>query len=30
MKLNMVPARRQNLDLKCEVLRVTGAWLAGA
>jgi multimeric flavodoxin WrbA len=28
--VDMVPARRQNLDMKCEVLRITGAWLAGA
>ena len=27
--VDMVPARRQNLDLKCDVLRLTGAWLAG-
>jgi multimeric flavodoxin WrbA len=27
--VDMVPARRQNLDLKCDVLRTTGAWLAG-
>jgi multimeric flavodoxin WrbA len=25
--VDMVPARRQNLELKCEVLRVTGRWL---
>lgn len=27
--VDMVPARRQNLDLKCDVLRITGKWLAG-
>jgi multimeric flavodoxin WrbA len=26
--VDMVPARRQNLGLKCEVLRITGRWLA--
>jgi len=25
----MVPARRQNLDLKVDVLRRTGEWLVG-
>lgn len=25
--LDMVPVRRQNLDLKCQVLEVTGRWL---
>jgi multimeric flavodoxin WrbA len=27
--VDMVPARRQNLDMKCDVLRITGRWLAG-
>jgi multimeric flavodoxin WrbA len=27
--VDMIPARRQNLDMKCEVLRITGRWLAG-
>ena len=27
--VDMVPARRQNLDHKCDVLRLTGKWLAG-
>lgn len=27
--VDLVPVRRQNLDLKCEVLGVTGTWLAG-
>ena len=26
--VDMIPARRQNLDMKCDVLRVTGKWLA--
>lgn len=26
--LDVVPARRQNLDMKCEVLKTVGAWLA--
>ena len=26
--VDVVPARRQNLDMKCDVLRVTGKWLA--
>lgn len=26
--LDMIPARRQNLDLKCRLLTATGAWLA--
>ncbi len=25
--VDMIPARRQNLDLKCDVLRLTGKWL---
>ena len=28
--VDMVPARRQNLDMKVEVLRATGRWLAGS
>jgi len=28
--LDMVPVRRQNLDMKVEVLRATGKWMAGA
>ncbi len=28
--VDMVPARRQNLPMKLEVLRTTGKWLAGA
>jgi multimeric flavodoxin WrbA len=28
--VDMVPARRQNLGMKVEVLRATGGWLAGA
>jgi multimeric flavodoxin WrbA len=27
--VDMVPARRQNLDMKCDVLYITGKWLAG-
>lgn len=27
--VDMVPVRRQNLDLKVDVLRITGKWLAG-
>ena len=27
--VDMIPARRQNLDMKLEVLRTTGKWLAG-
>jgi multimeric flavodoxin WrbA len=27
--VDMVPVRRQNLDMKCEVLEVAGKWLAG-
>mgnify|MGYP001591578214 CR=1 FL=1 len=27
--LDVIPARRQNLDLKLDVLRLTGRWLAG-
>jgi multimeric flavodoxin WrbA len=27
--VDMVPARRQNLDMKLGVLRATGQWLAG-
>ena len=27
--VDMIPARRQNLDLKLDVLRATGRWLAG-
>ena len=26
--VDIVPARRQNLDLKCDVLRLTGRWVA--
>ena len=26
--VDLIPARRQNLDMKCDVLRLTGAWLA--
>jgi multimeric flavodoxin WrbA len=26
--LDMVPARRQNLEMKCRVLKMTGEWLA--
>jgi len=26
--VDMVPARRQNLEMKTEVLRMTGQWLA--
>lgn len=28
--VDMVPARRQNLDMKVETLRTTGRWLAGS
>jgi multimeric flavodoxin WrbA len=28
--VDLVPARRQNLDLKCDVLYITGKWLAEA
>jgi len=28
--IDMVPARRQNLDMKVEVLRTTGKWMASA
>jgi multimeric flavodoxin WrbA len=28
--VDLVPARRQNLDLKCDVLYITGKWLAKA
>ena len=27
--VDVVPARRQNLDMKCDVLVTTGKWLAG-
>ena len=27
--VDVVPVRRQNLDVKCDVLRITGRWLAG-
>ncbi len=27
--VDVLPVRRQNLDLKCDVLRITGHWLAG-
>jgi multimeric flavodoxin WrbA len=27
--VDMIPVRRQNLDLKLDVLRITGRWLAG-
>jgi multimeric flavodoxin WrbA len=26
--VDMIPVRRQNLDMKCDVLRITGQWLA--
>lgn len=28
--VDLIPARRQNLDMKCDVLRVVGKWLARA
>jgi multimeric flavodoxin WrbA len=27
--VDMIPVRRQNLDIKCQVLEMTGRWLAG-
>ena len=27
--VDMIPARRQNLDMKVEILGITGKWLAG-
>ena len=27
--VDMIPVRRQNLDMKCDVLNLVGAWLAG-